>query len=203
MTLDLSTSLGVLNYAERQRQEMRAVFDRLGRYEHRLMAFHATAFATHDIEPAPGPFPFRTGPRLPAVKAVPVALPAVARVLLPPEQHTEAFAHITKKFCEMVRAVGTLLMSEMWLAHSGPLDASLSREEQRKAFEEERAARPASLEDWDDRQESLYMTLEHVAVGRKVWFATITRNPTIVHPWVEREILDMEGRFVGLTEVRS
>lgn len=198
--MGLDTKAGVLAYAERRRGEMVRCFERLGQFEAHGNSFCAALIATHELA-RPNRMPrtsddFKTGERLASPRAIEVHLPALAGILmLDPVQQKEAFAYLLKEYARKVKAIGMLFMTEMWFAHV--------RGNTREAAMDERAKRPASLEDWDDRSEGLFMQLEHPATGRKIWFNEIKRSPTRLVGWEEKKIDDSGGRFVNLVSWQS
>jgi hypothetical protein len=201
MSVDLSTKAGVLAFAKRERERMASEFDRHGRFERRGFSFDAWVFATHAVDCDPGKSgvdAYTTGERLPVVTAARCSPPFLLATVSDPVIQKEGFAHVLREYSKITRAIGTLFMSEIWTSQ-----IVLPKEAGRDAFEKERAARPESVEDWDDRKEALYMALEHTAAGRCYWVAPITRNPTRLGAWQEQKFDDAEGRFVGLVEVRS
>jgi hypothetical protein len=201
VSVDLSTKSGVLAFAKRERERMSAEFDKSGRFERRGFAFDAWVFATHAIDHDPsrtGVDAFVRAGRLPAVTACRCSPPALLAVVDDPGMQKDGYAHVIAEYAKMTRAIGTLFMSEIWVGQ-----ANLPKEAKREDFEAWRDARPASIEDWDDRREALYMALEHTATGRLFWSAPITRKPTRLGAWEELKFDDAEGRFVGLVEVRS
>jgi hypothetical protein len=199
--MDLTTKAGVLRFCEMRREEMARCFERIGRFEVEGMAFCAYVFATRDIDRrdvlrgGTG-----TGKKLPAPKAHRAVMPAFAAAAIDARNHTEAFGMVVRKLCKLTRATGTVLMSEMWVGHiSAPKDTT---------WEEARAARPASLEDWDDRREGLYMHLEHSATGVRVWFNEILTEGGVrrLKGWEEpyrEEAAGWEGRLVDLASWRA
>lgn len=52
-------------------------------------------------------------------------------------------------------------------------------------------------------REGLMLSLEHQALGRRMWFAEILREPTRLLEWQDKTPDDAEGRFIDLTEWRS
>jgi hypothetical protein len=197
-SVDLSTRAGALAFARRERERMVAEWDKHGRFERRGFSFDAWVFATHAVDRDPsrsGVEAYATGARLPAVAAVRCSPPLLLAAIDDPAVAKEGYAHVIREYAKTTRAIGTLFMSEIW---TGAFTAP-----DREAAKRERAERPESLEDWDDRGEALYMALEHTATGRLFWLARITRNPTRLGAWEEKRFDDAEGRFVGLVEVRS
>lgn len=198
--MNLGTKTGVLAYAERRRAEMVRCFERMGQFEDHGNSFCAVLFATHELVKPSGdardPNRWRTGEKFEAPRAIDVFLPPLVGILmLDPVQQKQAFAFLIKEYAKKVKAIGLLFMTEMWFAHV----KGSTREE----AEAERAGRPASLEDWDDRSEGLFMQLEHPATGRKIWFNEIKRNPTRLEGWEDRKMDDSEGRFANLVDWQS
>lgn len=200
--MKLDTKAGVLAYAERRRAEMVRCFERMGRFEDHGQSFCAVLFATHELlHPKKGPLradDWRTGERLAAPKAVDIHLPPLVQILmLENEQQKDAFAHLVREYGKKVKAMGVLFLTETWWAHVG------SPGQTKEEVMAERAARPKSLEDWDDRREGLFMQLQHPATGNVAWFNEIKRNPTRLLGWEEKDLTDSEGRFVDLIEKQS
>lgn len=192
--LDLSTKAGVLRFCELRRAEMVGCFRELGRFESNRFSFCGYVFATHAIKVPPDPADldgWKTGAKLPRVAAERVRMPAALHGVIPEAQETALFSVATRQFAKLSRAVGALVMSEMW---------SLATESR-----EERGRFPERLQDYEgpERRENLYMNLEHAATGRRTWYAEITREPTRLGPWVERPSSDAEGRLIDLAEWRS
>jgi hypothetical protein len=170
--LDLSTAAGALALAERRRAEMVRCFERLGRFESNGNSFGALALLTHEVRIPHGPRNldgWGTGKRRPEVAAVPFDLPCELASVVPAHMQSKLFAAGLRDLCKHGRAVGVLIMSEQW--HG------------RASSTEERRARPARIEDWDDRREALIMRLEHRATGGRTWRAWIERGPTRLGPW--------------------
>jgi hypothetical protein len=188
---DLSTPQGVLRFCEMRRAEMVRCFERIGRFEANGYAFCAYVFATHEAK-APAeltPEAWKPGPKLARVEPTLCQLPDWVMDQFPPEVHTQILGKTLGFFAKVTRALGVVLMTEMWMV-------SLPNKE-------DRAALPESLEHAPGRREGLMMSLEHSATGRKMWFAEIKRNPTRLEPWEERTPEDAEGRLLNLAEWRS
>lgn len=199
--IDLSTKAGVLRFCELGRAEMVGCFERLGRFEMNGYSFGAYVFATHGIKvPATpddrvDPSNWQTGGKLPRVAADLCRLPKVITDLIPPEQHTQLFAHVMRSYSRITKALGTLVMTEMWHANMTPADG--------QSPEEARAQLPDNLEHAPGRGEGLYMQLEHSATGRRVWWCEIKREPTRLGEWELREMEDAQGRLVNLADWQS
>ena len=190
MSLDLSTTAGVLRFCQLRRNEMVECFHRLGRYESNGFACGAYVFATHNLlrpsNAAAGVDEWRTGKKLPAVEAALCRLPRVLFDVLPPRQHTTLFGDTLRAYGKITRAIGSLVMMEMWCAPG-----------------EKRDNLPTDLSEAPGRIEALYMMLEHSAVGRRIWVAEIKREPTRLEAWQDRTPAEAKGRLVDLTEWRS
>jgi hypothetical protein len=202
--IDLSTQAGVLRFCERQRQEMERVFTRRGRFESKTgHAFTGFAFIRNAIE---GPWTqgtngrpsLRRGPELEYVQSAMLNLPP--RSMWPPwmngNNQTGVFADVIEAFSRAGRAIGVLIMSETWI------NQATSDEEFAQMREREYGWVAKSA----DRQEALYMSLEHVMFGCVTWLALITREPTRLHPWKQSPIRpggDNEGRLTNLVEWSS
>lgn len=189
--LDLATSAGVLRFCELRRAEMVRCFERLGRFEANGYSVGGYALITHDVTLPPAdkraePTAWRTGRRLPGVAPVHVQLPHAAREFLPPAQLSEVFGSAVRRYCKLGRAVGAIVMGEMWLATSASL--------------EERDKLPDRLDDYAGRREVLYMRLEHRAVGGRVWTAEIGREPTRLAAWREGNPATLGGHLVNVIE---
>ncbi len=198
--MDLGTKTGAFAYAERRRAEMVRSFERIGRFESHGQSFCAVLFGTHELVKPKDPRDIAAwgGKKLDAPRAMDVYLPEIAPILmLDPVQQKDAFAYLVKEYAKRVRAIGLIFMSEMWWAQMGK--AGQTRED----VDAERARRPASLEDWDDRREGLFMQLEHAATGQQIWFNEIKRNPTRLEGWESKPMDASEGRFVGLVGWKS
>lgn len=164
MSIDLATKTGVLRFCELRRAEMVSCFEQLGRYERNGFSFDGFVFAT--FEPIIFDGGLRSGKKLPAVEACHTVLPAAALTVLDPSEHTLVFGRMVSAFAKCAHAVGTLIMSEAWLADEPPEDREYG---------------------WvgkaPSRREALFMRLEHKAVGAISWVAFISREPTRVEPW--------------------
>lgn len=194
-SLDLTTKTGVLRFCELRRAEMVGCFATLGRYECNGFSFAAYLFATHEVISGGADLPWRTGPKLPRVTAEECRMPESLHGILAPEQETEAFAFTLREMAKMSRAIGSLVMTEMW-------HVVVQRKEGQSASEV-RSELPDRLEDYAGRREVLYMQLEHPATGRRMWLAEILREPTRLLPWREREPGDATGRLVDIAGWRS
>lgn len=192
--MDLSTKADVLRFCELRRKEMVGCFERLGRFESpNGYSFMGYCFATHE---AKGIFErkLRTGPKLPAVEAVPLQIPRALMDVVPARQQTELFSRTVREFTRATKALGTLTMVEAWVAHA---------ESKGRPWEEARKELPDSLADYEGRKEALIMWLEHSATGRMVWIADIDREPTRVLDWREQKWGDAEGRLIDLAGWQS
>lgn len=195
----LDTSAGVLRFCELRRREMADHFRHHGRFEVNGYSFTGYVFATHDIR-APRdpershPDQWKTGPKFDHVQALTLRLPEVIGMVVPNSQITLLWSRVIREYSKLTRAIGTLILSETWLVHApeGTTDVR-----------EYRDTLPESLEDADNRQESLVMLLEHTAAGRKQWFSEIKRNPTWLAPWRELPVGDLEGRLTNLSNYQS
>jgi hypothetical protein len=193
-SLDLSTEAGVLRFCELRRAEMVGCFERLGRFESNKFSFCGYVFATHAVE-VPADWAdldgWKTGAKLARIAAERVRLPAKLHGVVPEAQETALFAITTRRFAKLTRAIGVLLMTEMWHVP--------------RKTRAERDSLPGRLQDYKgpDRGEALYVQVEHTATGRRVWAAEIKRLPTRLGPWVDRTPDDAEGRLVDLVEWRS
>lgn len=202
--MDLSTKAGVLRFCELRRAEMVGCWQTLGCWEVNGFSFGGYVFATHEAEmPTEVPtdlsqLKWPTGAKLPKVTALPIRLPRAGLLMLPPEDATAFFAFSVQRYTEATRALGTLIMAESWQVHTA------EGEDPRAA--RERMAK--NLEDEPGRQEILMMSLEHSAVGQRVWRAQIHRDPDRLDPWQLLEAddgspVEMEGRLTGLAATRN
>lgn len=218
MTLDLSTARGVLNYAQRQRDSMVDEWRKNGRFERNGFSYGVILFATHGVRRGgPRPEDWKPGSKLPAVKPVPVALPADFHRFFDTDTmagHTRArtfFAHAVKTYAALAKAVGVLFMGEMWMVTDGKTapargDSPEEHDRARRELQQFRETLPADLGEAPQRMEGLYMHLEHVAMTeRHTWRAEIRRDPSRVEPWEAWTDPGMysEGRFVDLVEWRT
>jgi hypothetical protein len=194
----LDTSAGVLRFCELRRREMAEGFTREGRFEVRGQSFAGYVFATHEVGSPPSrgaPIEaWKVGAKRAHVEAIPVYLPEWAGALIEPHQATELFSQCVRQYTRLTRAIGTLVMSEIW---------TVRLEGDREQAKAARDALPRSLEDADNRRESLFMMLEHSATGQRQWWSAIKRNPTRLEPWTEAKMDDAEGRLIGLSNYQS
>ena len=203
--LDLATEQGALAFCEEKRREMEAVFGDLGRFEMNGYSFGAYVLATHEVvlpERLPPPTPrtledvlagWKTGAPLPAARAELCRLPEFVRLVIPEDQHTAFFGRAVRALSEKSRAVGTVVMGEMWMARPDHVPGETA--------EQARARLPASLEDYDGRTEGLFVRLEHKATGSRMWTKAIHRNPDRLDAdWVlfDEQAGKSEGRLVDL-----
>lgn len=167
-----------------------------GRFEANGYSFCAYVFATHAPTKPPGragadPATWEPGRKLERVEARLCQLPPIVRLIDPTQSHTAAFERCLRPYARACKAIGTLFCGEGWFIG---IQADSDEEAQRK-----RAALPRSLEDAPGRLEKLFMQLEHHAVGTRLWFSTIHRDPDRLGPW-ERgaDIASPIGRFYDL-----
>ena len=199
---DLSSRAGVLRFCESKRAEMVRCFERVGRFEENGQSFFAYLFATHEVETrgARTPHEWKTGAKMPQVKAVACRVPDTALIKLlsavDPNRIKDIYTYVLRMQGKLQRAIGYILMTEMWYVQTPP---GTKREDVKKA----RAEMPASLEDHPGRREGLMLSVEHQALGRQMWFAEILREPTRLLEWQDKSPDDAEGRFVDLTEWRQ
>lgn len=198
--IDLATERGVLNFCERQRQEMVRCFERLGRFEVNGYSFGAWVLATHAVA-APPPNArvnledWRRGEQLPAAQAMRCQMPIEARFLMPPDQHTKLFGLTLRHMSELSGAIGTVVMGECWHASAPRVDGQTPQAA--------RASLPDSLEDYDGRQESLFLRLEHKVLGERFWGKPIMRNPTRLGPWELIDVRSAGGYLADLISFRN
>lgn len=197
----LDTSAGVLRFCELRRREMAEQFMKDGRFEVRGHSFGGYVFATHAIrvpKDRGGPIDaWKVGPKLDHVEAIPIYLPEWCDAVMEARQLTSFWAMAIKSYVKLTRAIGTLIMSETWQVQTPPGVAA------RVSAQEYRDTLPDSLEDADNRRESLMVLLEHSATGRRNWMSEIKRSPTRLEPWASPDYGDMEGRLVNLSGYAS
>jgi hypothetical protein len=197
MTLDLTTRAGVLRFCELRRAEMAGQFREQGRYDVNGYSFAGYVFATHALAPHQAdPSNPKPGRKLERVAAELVTLPTYVADLFghDPTKIKDFYALAVRSFAKGTRAIGTLMMTEMWYVEA---------RSQGRAPDLVRDEYPESLEDADDRHEGLMMLLEHSATGRVMWRAEIKRNPSRLEPWEDMTPGDAEGRLVNLTSFMS
>ena len=133
---------------------------------------------------------------MPRPEAVLCRMPSNALLdAIHPNMQKDIFAHVLRSQGKLQKALGYLLMTEMWMvtAEGGTPDEAYRA----------RAAMPDSLEFAPGRKEGLMLTIEHGATGYRMWFAEILREPTRLLEWEERELSGAEGRLVDLKDWRS
>jgi hypothetical protein len=190
--LDLSTAAGALRFCELRRAEMVACWHRLGRFEVNGFSFCGWAFNTHEILTASKMSDWRTGKRLPATTATLMRMPAEVVDLVHPSRLTQFYA----AFARLGKAVGTVIMTEMWHVRTNDPEGVGSRAK--------RDELPDNLEDAPGRSEALMLMLEHQETGARSWTAEITREPDSLHDWCEiTGWKKTEGRLVGLVPRRE
>lgn len=198
---DLSTQAGVLRFCESKRAEMVRCFERVGRFEGNGQSFVAYLFATHEVDRsgARNPGEWKTGAKYPCPRAVPCRVPKSPLIdiigSLDPNGLKDMFAHVLRLQGKLQKAIGYVLMTEMWFVK---VEGTTEEEAQR-----EREKMPESLEDQPGRGEALYMSVEHQALGQRAWRAEILREPTRLLEWEAMESQGLAGRFADLTEWRS
>lgn len=188
---DLATAAGALAFARARLDEMAACFRRLGRFESNGHSFNAFVFAT--CEPlADG----RPGRKLDVCRALEFRPAPLALALVPPRMHTKIFGEALRAYAKASRAIGILVMTEMWMVHQEG-EPGVPIEEMRKRL-------PRSLEDAPQRREQLVCWLEHAATGHRLWRSEILREPTRLDPWEEKaDQAPHGGRLIGLVDWRS
>lgn len=196
--MNLDGEKGVLEFAERKRDEMRRCFERLGRFEENGFSFAAWLLLTHLIVPPKSPGDrddWKTGKPIGRVFPFPAKQPREIHALTDdPVAQKEAFSRTVRTFARLGKAVGVLFMGEVWTVHA---PESVKSHDEARTYRE---GLPDSLEDVPGRKECLLCTLEHKAVGRRAWWADIEREPTRLGPWQERSFSGAEGRMVNLVE---
>lgn len=203
--MDLETEQGVLEFCEEKRRLMERTFEVLGRFEMNGYSFGAYVLATHEVLPperneAPPPRTiedvltgWKTGEPFPLVRAELCRLPVFVRLVIPEDQHTAFFGRAIRALSEKSRAIGTVVMGEMWMARPDHVPGETA--------EEARSKLPASLEDYEGRTEGLFLRLEHKLAGSRMWTKTIHRNPDRLDAdWVlfDETMGKSEGRLVNL-----
>src|SRR5262245_6691219 len=93
---DLSTSAGVLAFAQSRRQEMTNLFHRLGRFESNGFSFEAYVFATHELRASEdGTLEgWRTGKKLDRVQPLVCRMPPEAHLFVAPERMTTLMGQV-------------------------------------------------------------------------------------------------------------
>ena len=190
----------VLRFCAEQRDEMERVWRRLGRYEGESgEAFCAYVFATCEPPPAEtwDDETFAPGPQLPKPKAIRCEMPRYVRLLYPNRSNTDIFGHVLRKFSRATRASGVLILAESWLKSVDTPDYETAKRL--------RAEMPESLADAPGREEALTMSLEHIAVGRRLWSARILRGPDRLAPWDMKDMTESptDSRLTGIVDTSS
>lgn len=129
---------------------------------------------------------WRAGEKLPITLVETLLMPRAALNVLTAESVGPFCAGLIRRYCALSRAVGVVVMQEMWWGRTASL--------------EERAQRPKRIADWDDRREVLYLRLDHQAVGARAWQAEIHRNPTRLDEWRQCEGVTNAGNFANLLD---
>lgn len=184
----LLTVAGALHFCELRRAEMVRCFERLGRFEMNGFSVGAHVFATRHVY-MPNPLDtetWRAGEKLPITLVETLLMPRAALNVLTAESVGPFCAGLIRRYCALSRAVGVVVMQEMWWGRTASL--------------EERAQRPKRIADWDDRREVLYLRLDHQAAGTRAWQAEIHRNPTRLDEWRQREGVTNVGNFANLLD---
>lgn len=177
----MSERENVLRFCAEQRSEMERVWKKLGRYESNGNAYNAWVQATH--EPV-GPKDDRPhGPPLPRPKWMRVELPLWISFARPNERNTDIFGDVLRALARTSKANGVIIMSEMWFKKYEGADTYEKARELRRQD-------PKNLAEAQGRAEALFLSLEHVHVGRRSWMAEIHRNPDKLSPWDERNMDD-------------
>lgn len=198
---DLSTQAGVLRFCESKRAEMVRCFERVGQFEENGQSFFAYLFATHEVDTrgARSPDEWKTGAKMAKTTAVACRMPDSPLIKLlsatDPNRVKDIYSYVLRAQGKLQKAIGYVFMTEMWFMQmEGATPENVKRE---------RASMPASLEHQPGRSEALFLSVEHQALGRRMWFAEILREPTRLLEWADRTPDDAEGRFVDLTEWRQ
>jgi hypothetical protein len=111
--------------------------------------------------------------------------------VLPVEDHTAFFGSVVRVLSEKSRAIGTVVMGEMWMAQPAHVPGETA--------EQARSKLPRSLADYDGREEGLFLRLEHKVTGPRMWTKKIVRNPDgLAADWVLNDYKNAEGRLVNL-----
>jgi hypothetical protein len=171
-------------------------------------SFGAYVLATHEVlapEKIEPPIPgaprkledvaagWKTGDPLPQPRAQLCRLPRWVGLVLAAEDQTLFFGHVVRVLNEKSRAIGSVVMGEMWMARPAHVPGETA--------EQARAKLPRSLEDYDGRTEGLFLRLEHKATGSRMWTKAIHRNPDRLDAdWVlfDEQAGKSEGRLVNL-----
>lgn len=184
----LHTVAGALHFCELRRAEMARCFERLGRFEMSGFSVGAHVFATRYVH-MPNPLDaetWRAGEKLPITLVETLLMPRAALDFLTAETVGPFCAQRIRRYCALSRAVGVVVLNEMWWGQTESL--------------EERALRPQRIADWDNRREVLYLKLEHQAAGVRAWRAEIHRNPTRLDEWRQFEGVTSVGNFANLLD---
>jgi hypothetical protein len=187
---DLDTEAGVLAFCERWRARMVDAWEQHGTFEVNGFSFGGYVFATRAIVNERFDTELCLVEFGVAVAALPVMAPAVVR-FYPEEKHTECFGFILREYVKKSEAEGTLVMGEAWFARP---PEHVRTKEQALAW---RAEQPRDMEDFAEKGESLFMSLEHRSFGSRFWRNPIARGPSRLEGWKE-DGAPAAGRLVHL-----
>jgi hypothetical protein len=171
-----------LRFCSEQRSEMERNWAKNGQFIYQGQSFCAWVFATHE----PGgpetwtPEEWGVGPKMERPRTILVTLPKFA--MRPDLRNTDIFGYMLRKFAKATVASGVLVCAESWIKEYR--GEGMSEVDVRRL----RAEDPASLEHAPGRQEALFMSLEHRAVGRRAWRSIIQRNPSRLLPWEQADM---------------
>lgn len=183
MPIDLTTRAGALRFAEQARDEMARVFRRDGRWSSRGASMAVVIFKTHGIDRAGAETPagWATGERFARAQAELMSPPPFAGLV--GAELTTAVGAAARHYARLTRAVGALVMQEMWFAESSDPDRDIERPH-------------GWVTSSGDRREQLHMRLEHMTMGVVQWRAEIRRHPTRLDPWLQTMTIPPEFAHV-------
>lgn len=184
--MTLRDAAEVLRCCEQQRERMVQNWRENGRFVYNGVSTAALLIVTKDpddLSPLATPI------------SIPCDPPAELIPLIAPERYTEFLSGALRKASERWGGIGLIVCAEAWMVKmQGPPGKDMTIDEAVR----QRAELPKSLADAPGRIESLFMFLEHVATGARMWSAEITRAPTKLHPWHQAPLGGLAGRFQGI-----
>ncbi len=200
---NLATEKDVLSFCAQQRDNMEACWRQRGQFEANGYSFCgfviATCMPSQGDDPAK-PESWRPGKSLEKPRAMLCQLPALLRLMRPNQRNTAEFGRLLRHYGRACAAIGIVICGEAWqMRFEGVDGVALSEEEVTKR----RAELPKDLGDAPGRTESLFVSLEHQAAGRRYWSAEIQRNPSRLLPWHDhgRNFATGTGNLVGILEL--
>ncbi len=200
---NLASEKDVLSFCEQQRDNMEASWRKRGQFEANGYSFCGFVIAT--CMPSQGdnpldPASWRPGTPLDKPRAMLCQLPPLLRRMRPGERHTAEFGKLLRHYARACAAIGTIVCGEAWcMRFEGVNGVPLSEEE----VTQRRAALPKVLGVAPGRIETLFVSLEHQAAGRRYWSAEIQRSPSRLLPWQDQglDYVAGKGNLVGITEI--